>query len=381
VVFRFVLAIMPFVTSRTLLITHDFPPRVGGIQSFVHNLAVRQPAGSVVVYTAAAPGATAFDTQQPFEVVRENTRLLLPVPAVLRRAVEIARANDCDRVWFGTAAPLGMMASELRRKAGIGRILGQTHGHDIAWAALPGARSVLRRIGRNVDVVTYLGEYTRVRLARALGNLEQLAPGVDTDVYHPGIDGSAVRQRYGLTGRPVVVCVSRLIPRKGQDVLLRALPLVRRAVPDVSLLIVGDGPDRHRLEKLVGPRETVVFTGAVDAAELPTHYAAGDVFAMPCRTRRAGQDIEGLGIVYLEAAATGLPVVAGNSGGAPDAVREGETGYVVDGRDPVAVAERLVTLLLDDACAKRLGDAGRRWVEAEWHWDRQAARLAGLVAG
>jgi phosphatidyl-myo-inositol dimannoside synthase len=375
---------MPLVTSRTLLITHDFPPRIGGIQSFVHNLAVRQPADSVVVYTVTAPGAEAFDAQQPFEVIREDTRLLLPVPAVLCRAVDIARSNKCDRVWFGTAAPLGLLAADLRKKAGIGRILGQTHGHDIAWAALPGARSVLRRIGRNVDVVTYLGEYTRVRLARALSNLEQLAPGVDTELYHPGVDGSPVRERYGLTGRPVVVCVSRLIPRKGQDVLLRALPLVRRSVPDASLLIVGDGPDRERLERQAddaGLGDAAVFTGAVESAELPAHYAAGDVFAMPCRTRRAGQDIEGLGIVYLEASATGLPVVAGSSGGAPDAVREGETGYVVDGRDATAVAERLVTILQDSALAKRLGDAGRRWVEAEWHWDRQAARLADLLRG
>ncbi|MFG2051512.1 glycosyltransferase family 4 protein [Micromonospora sp. NPDC048935] len=369
-------------TSRTLLITTDFPPRIGGIQSFVHNLAIRQPADSVVVYTVTAPGAAAFDAQQPFEVIREDTRLLLPVPGVLRRAVDIARSNECERVWFGTAAPLGLLAADLRKQAGVGRFLGQTHGHDTAWAALPGARSVLRRLGREVDVVTYLGEYTRRRLARVLSNLDQLAPGVDTELYHPGVDGSPVRERHGLTGRPVVVCVSRLVPRKGQDVLLRALPLVRRAVPDVSLLIVGDGPDRVRLEKRAndaGLGDAVVFTGAVESEELPAHYAAGDVFAMPCRTRRAGQDIEGLGIVYLEASATGLPVVAGNSGGAPDAVREGETGYVVDGRDVAAVAERLVTILRDSALAKRLGDAGRRWVEAEWHWDRQAARLAHLL--
>ncbi|MGW0244535.1 glycosyltransferase family 4 protein [Micromonospora chalcea] len=371
-------------TPRTLLITNDFPPRIGGIQSFLHNLAIRQPAGSVVVYTTDAPGAAAFDARQPFEVIREDTRLLVPLPPVLRRAVDIARTHGCDQVWFGTAAPLGMLAGELRRQAGVSRILGQTHGHDIAWAALPGARSVLRRIGREVDVVTYLGEYTRRRLARALTNLRQLAPGVDTEVHHPGVDGSRVRERHGLTGRPVVVCVSRLVPRKGQDVLLRALPLVRRRVPDAALLIVGGGPDLARLEKQArdaGLDDAVVFTGAVEAEELPAHYAAGDVFAMPCRTRRAGQDIEGLGIVYLEASATGLPVVAGNSGGAPDAVREDETGYVVDGRDPAAVAERLIALLEDDALAKRLGAAGRRWVEDEWRWDRQAARLGDLLRG
>ena len=151
-----------------------------------------------------------------------------------------------------------------------------------------------------------------------------------------------VRARLGLTDRPVVVCVSRLVPRKGQDTLIRALPEIRRRVPDAALLIVGGGPYRATLEKLArqtGVERDVVFTGSVPSAELPAHYAAGDVYAMPCRTRNRGLDVEGLGIVYLEASATGLPVVAGDSGGAPDAVREGETGYVVRGRD-VAAARR-----------------------------------------
>ncbi|MFI0424548.1 glycosyltransferase family 4 protein [Spongiactinospora sp. 9N601] len=369
---------------RTLLVTHDFPPTPGGIQAFVHNLAVRQPAGSVVVYTTAAPGAADFDRQQPFEIVRADTRMLLPVSAVTRQAADIARATGCDAVWYGTAAPLGVMTAELRSRTGIGRAVALTHGRDIAWAALPGARSVLRRVGRVVDVVTYLGEYTRSRLARVLPRLERLTPGVDSGVYHPGADGSAVRRRYGLGDRPVVVCVSRLIPRKGQDALIRAMPLVRRSVPDAVLLIVGDGPDRARLAKVArdaAVSDAVVFTGAVPWAELPAHYAAGNVYAMPCRTRRAGLDVEGLGIVYLEASACGLPVVAGDSGGAPDAVLDGETGYVVDGRDLPVIAGRLVALLSDPALAARLGRAGRAWVEAEWGWDRQAARLTELLSG
>ncbi|GAB3811613.1 hypothetical protein GCM10027605_51960 [Micromonospora zhanjiangensis] len=246
-----------------------------------------------------------------------------------RRAAELARAYDCDTVWFGAAAPLGLLARGLRRRAGIGRAVALTHGHEVGWAALPGARTLLRRIARDSDVVTYLGEYTRTRLARAvdgLTDLRRLAPGVDVEAYHPGVDGAPVRARHGLADRPVVVCVSRLVPRKGQDALIRALPAIRRRVPDAALLIVGGGPYRPALEKLarrVGVDRDVVFTGSVPAAELPMHYAAGDVYAMPCRTRNRGLDVEGLGIVYLEASATGLPVVAGDSGGAPDAVREG----------------------------------------------------------
>ena len=373
--------------SRTLLITNDFPPRPGGIQSFVHNLAVRQPSGSVVVYASSWRGAAKFDADQPFEVVRERTRVLLPTPLVARRAARLAREHGCDTVWFGAAAPLGLLASGLRRRAGIRRVVAQTHGHEVGWAALPAARAALRRIGRGTDVVTYLGDYTRVRLERALHgvtDLHRLAPGVDVDTYHPSVDGEPVRVRLGLADRPVVVCVSRLVPRKGQDMLIRAMPEIRRRVPDAALLVVGGGPYRAALEKLArhtGVERDVVFTGSVPAAELPAHYAAGDVYAMPCRTRNRGLDVEGLGIVYLEASATGLPVVAGDSGGAPDAVREGETGYVVRGRDVAQIADRVATLLADRDLARQLGAAGRAWVEREWRWETQAQRMAALLAG
>ncbi|MFI7304994.1 glycosyltransferase family 4 protein [Micromonospora aurantiaca] len=373
--------------SRTLLITNDFPPRPGGIQSFVHNLAVRQQPGSVVVYASSWRGAEKFDADQPFEVVRERTRVLLPTPLIARRAARLARAYDCDTVWFGAAAPLGLLAAGLRRRAGIRRAVALTHGHEVGWAALPGARSALRRIGRGVDVTTYLGEYTRARLARVLDGLTELrrlAPGVDVDTYHPDVDGGRVRSRLGLSDRPVVVCVSRLVPRKGQDMLIRALPEIRRRVPDAALLVVGGGPYRSTLEKLArqtGLERDVVFTGSVPSAELPAHYAAGDVYAMPCRTRNRGLDVEGLGIVYLEASATGLPVVAGDSGGAPDAVREGETGYVVGGRDVAQLADRVATLLADRDLARQFGAAGRAWVEREWRWETQAQRMAALLAG
>ena len=371
--------------GRTLLITNDVPPRPGGIQQFVHNLAVRLPAGSLVAYASTWRGAEKFDAEQPFEVIRADTSMLLPTPAVARRSAQLARAYDCDTVWFGAAAPLGLLADGLRRRAGVRRAVALTHGHEVGWAALPGARQLLRRIARGNDVVTYLGEYTRLRLDRALHgltDLQRLAPGVDIDAYHPGVDGSAVRARHHLTGRPVIVCVSRLVPRKGQDLLIRALPAVRRRVDGAALLIVGGGPYRATLQRLAreqGVADDVVFTGSVPWAELPAHYAAGDVYAMPCRTRNRGLDVEGLGIVYLEASATGLPVVAGDSGGAPDAVREGETGHVVGGRDVGALTDRLVALLADPARARAMGAAGRAWVEREWRWESQADRLGTLL--
>jgi phosphatidylinositol alpha-1,6-mannosyltransferase len=310
---------------------------------------------------------------------------MLPVPGVARRAAAIARRQGTDTVIFGAAAPLGLLAPALR-KTGAGRAIAITHGHEAGWAALPGARTLLRRIGDTTDVVTYLGEYFRTRLARALSDqaaarMTRLAPGVGLDEFRPDpARRGATRESLGIEpGRSVVVCVSRMVPRKGQDTLIRAWPRVMAAAGGATLLLVGDGPYAGRLRDLARGAGDIRFTGPVPAADLPGYYAAGDVFSMPCRTRRGGLDVEGLGIVYLEASAAGLPVVGGDSGGAPDAILEGESGYVVGGRDTDALVARLTELLTDPARAKAMGEKGRAWTEREWGWDHVAARLRALL--
>ena len=367
--------------------TNDFPPRPGGIQSYLHTLATHLPAPDLVVYAPAWRGAQAFDAAQPFEVVRHPGSLLLPVPAVARRATELLRTRGCEGVWFGASAPLGLLAPSLRR-AGAQHVLACTHGHEVGWSMLPVARQALRRIGDGADVVTFVSRYTRGRFASAFGPrtaLEHLPPGVDTTVFAPDPAARAeLRARYGLGDAPVVVCVSRLVPRKGQDVLVRALPALRARVPGTRLLLVGGGPHEDAIRALAvqhGVAEHVVMTGSVPAEELAAHHAVGDVFAMPCRTRGAGLDVEGLGIVFLEASASGLPVVAGRSGGAPETVRDGVTGTVVDGTDAVAVAVAVGAYLADPQLAARTGAAGREWVEREWRWDRLATRLTTLLDG
>lgn len=372
---------------RTLIVTNDFPPRKGGIQSFIHSLTLRLPPEQLTVYAPKWDGAEEFDAAQPFEVVRHPTSLMLPVGPVTTRAVSIARRVGAEAVVFGAAAPLGLITPALRR-AGVEKAVAITHGHEAGWAALPVARTLLRRIGEETDVVTYLGEYFRVRLARALSvsaaaRMVRLDPGVDAARFRSVPEaGAKIRERHGLAGRPVVVCVSRVVPRKGQDTLIRAWPQVLRQVPGAALLIVGDGPYlpsvRQQAERS-GLTPFVRFTGPVPEDELPAHYAAGDVFAMPCRTRRRGLDVEGLGIVYLEASAAGLPVIGGDSGGAPDAIADGESGYVVPGRDVAALAGRVAELLADPAKARAMGDKGRAWVERDWSWEHSAARLRAII--
>jgi phosphatidyl-myo-inositol dimannoside synthase len=382
---------------KILIVTNDFPPRSGGIQSFVHALATRLAPGQVVVYAPAWHGAGEFDARQPFPVVRHPTSLMLPVPSVARRARAILAEHGCDTVLFGAAAPLGLLAPALRR-AGARRIVALTHGHESGWAALPGARALFRRIGDHADVLTYLGEYFRIRLARALNpaaatQLVRLAPGVDNELFRPGAGGAAIRKRLGIApAAPVVLCVSRIVPRKGQDMLIRAWPRVLAGLSDGTLgpaarpvlLLVGDGPYAGKLRKLARRQhvsDSVIFAGPVAWQDLPAYYDAGTVFAMPCRTRRGGLDVEGLGIVYLEASATGLPVIGGDSGGAPDAILPGETGYVVGGRDAAALAERLIQLLSDPQAAATMGEKGVGWVDREWRWDIVASRLREILAG
>ena len=374
--------------TRTLLVTNDFPPRRGGIQSYLEQFVRRLAAAGdhdLTVYAPQWKGAEDYDRAAPFRIVRHPGTLMLPEPGVDRRMRGLIRDGGIETVWFGAAAPLALLAARAR-SAGAQRVLASTHGHEVGWSMLPGARSALRRIGDNTDVITYVSRYTRGRFASAFGpraGLEYLPSGVDTERFRPDPAGRAeLRDRYRLGERPTVVCVSRLVPRKGQDMLIAAWPQIRRQVSEAALVIVGSGPYEqhlHRLAEETGVAAQVVFTGAVPTAELPAHYAMADVFAMPCRTRGAGLDVEGLGIVFLEASAAGIPVVAGRSGGAPETVLDGETGQVVDGRDVDELAEVISGLLADPDRAHRMGQAGRQWVGREWNWDTLTARLSGLV--
>lgn len=370
----------------TLLVTNDFPPRAGGIQSYLHDIARRLPADKLVVYAPDCPGAAEFDREQPFRVFRHPTSLMLPTAQVARRAAELMHEHRLSGLWFGAAAPLALLARRLRRQ-GASRIVAFTHGHEVGWSMLPVARQALRRIGSDCDVITFVSRYARQRIAAALGPkaaLEWLPPGVDAAFFRPDAAArNGLRERYGLGQGPVIVCISRLVPRKGQDQLIRALPGIRRHIPDARLLIVGDGPDRHRLAALAaecGAGEVVIFTGPVSREDLPAHYVAGDLFAMPCRTRGGGLDVEGLGIVFLEASASGLPVVAGDSGGAPETVLPDRTGTVVDGRDLAAITAACVRLLGDREMAQRWGAAGRRWVQDDWTQEQTAARFKELIS-
>ncbi|MGH3969744.1 MAG: glycosyltransferase family 4 protein [Mycobacterium sp.] len=375
--------------SRVLLVTNDFPPRRGGIQSYLGELVdrlARAGGHELTVYAPQWKGDNAFDAGATgYRVVRHPGTLMLPGPAVDARMRTLIDEQAVDTVWFGAAAPLGLLAGRARQ-AGAARVLASTHGHEVGWSMLPVARSVLRRIGDGADVVTFVSRYTRERFASAFGPaaaLEHLPPGVDTDRFRPDSAACAeLRARYRLGQRPVVVCLSRLVPRKGQDMLIRALPQIRQRVDGAALVVAGGGPYLGALRQLAQRfrvAEHVTFTGPVPVAELPAHHALADVFAMPCRTRGAGLDVEGLGIVFLEASATGVPVVAGCSGGAPETVQPGKTGLVVDGRSEKQVADAVASLLADPDRGTVMGAAGRDWVTAQWRWDTLAARLADLL--
>jgi phosphatidylinositol alpha-1,6-mannosyltransferase len=375
--------------ARTLLVTNDFPPRPGGIQSYVHALATQLPPDELVVYAPRWRGDShlRFDAQQPFQVVRHPTTLMVPTPLVLRRAAKLLRDEQCETVWFGAAAPLALLSPMLRR-AGAQRILASTHGHEVGWSMLPAARQSLRAIGNTTDTITYVSKYTRRRFSAAFGPraaLEYLPPGVDAETFRPDPAArSELRARYGLGERPTILCLSRLVPRKGQDMLIIAMRLIKERIDGAVLVIAGGGPYEDRLRALAQALDLgddVVFTGRVPAAELAAHHTIADVFAMPCRTRGAGLDVEGLGIVYLEASASGVPVVAGNSGGAPETVLEDRTGHVVDGRSPQEITEAIVSVLSDRDAAAAMGAAGRDWVRQEWQWAARGDRLRALLDG
>ena len=376
--------------SRTLVITNDFPPRPGGIQTFGYEIVRRFDPDSVTVLTSNWDGAAEFDADQKFKIVRADTQTLLPSKSTLAIARELVVSENITRVLFGAAAPLGLLASPLR-KLGVTNIVGMTQGHETGWAMTPGTRQALRKIGNDTDFLTYISEYTHQKIAKALRpqaaqRMRRIVPGVDISEFSPANkdSGNKLRTNLGWLERPVVVCVSRLMARKGQDELIKALPEIQQTAKDASLIIVGEGPYRKDLEALVSKLNLsnyVHFTGKVSQGELSHWYAAGDIFAMPCRTRMGGWDVEGLGIVFLEGSATGLPVIVGNSGGAVDAVLDGETGYLLDGRDTSEIAKRIAFLFANPEVAREMGAAGRNWVTQEWTWDQNFKKLDGLLSG
>ena len=374
---------------RTLLVTNDFPPAVGGIQSYLDDYTSRLPADNLVVLASTPPegpqAARDFDSARSFEVVRVPTHMLLPTPQVGAQMQHLVDARGIDTVWFGAAAPLGLLGAAAKR-AGATRVIATTHGHEVGWGMTPGARRALRRIFRDADVVTYISDYTLSRLRPHMPADRQvlrLPSGIDVERFRPDADArAALRARYDLGEAPTAVCVSRLVARKGQDSLIKAWPRVVERIPQARLVIVGWGSYARHLAELrrSSPvRESILLTGKVPAAELPGHVAMGDVFAMPCRTRRCGLDVEGLGIVFLEASATGLPVIAGTSGGAPETVIEGVTGDVVDGRDQEALVAALVSQLSDPALRARMGVAGRELMEERWTWPSLVAGLTEAI--
>jgi phosphatidyl-myo-inositol dimannoside synthase len=349
--------------ARTLIITNDFPPRIGGIESFIADICELLDF-DVVVYASGPSGPESGDAERPYPVIRDGS-LLLPTSRLAGRTTDVLRRYGATRVIFGAAAPLGLLAPSLRR-AGAQRIIGLTHGHETWWAALPGTRHLLRRIGDGCDHLTAISSYTSARVGRALSRtararLLRLPPPVDTTRFVP-----ATRDEHSSRS----IAVGRFVPQKGFSTLLQAWRLVLNdhaasgAPPE--LILVGDGPDRPRLKSMIsdlGLGETVRMAGAMPRAGVITALQQADLFALPVRTRLGGLNPEGLGLAALEAAACGLPVIIGDSGGAPETVRHGKSGFVVDPHDSVELAKRITTLLTDRDLARTMGAAGRCLVE------------------
>ena len=376
--------------ATTLFITNDFGPRAGGIETFVHGLIERLPKSSVIVYTSAQANAQTFDAEwllkYGVEVIRDRSKILLPTPRVIKACQKLISNRKLSKVAFGAAAPLAMMARAMR-SAGAQKVVALTHGHEVWWAKVPPFSFAIRYMSKNIDAITYLGDYTRGEISKALSEadaskLVQIAPGIDVDHFIP-TDSSNLRAELGLTDKSVIISVGRLVHRKGQDKLISALPEIKTSVPNVHLVLVGVGPHQDYLEKLalkLNVSDCVTFIGRINYAELPKYICLGDIFAMPSRSRFFGLEVEGLGIVYLEASACGLPVVGGKSGGAPDAVLVGETGMVVDGTNSSEIADACIELLNNPELCALMGANGRAWIIENWRWEIWATRYAALLA-
>ncbi|MDU0478085.1 glycosyltransferase family 4 protein [Staphylococcus chromogenes] len=370
---------------RLLVVTNDFPPTVGGIQSYVRDYLATYPADSIVVLASTQDPADAaiYDADVPYRVVRLQHRVLLPTRAVRKRMQQLIAEEAIDTVWFPSSAPLGLLAKPARA-AGATRVVASTHGHEVGWSMIPVARQLLRAIGNSCDAVTYISEYTKRRLSPAFGGHPEyvaMPSGVDADAFRRPDRPVRPPQLAGLPeSARLVVCMSRLVPRKGQDSLLRVWNQVVAVHPDAYLILVGRGSYEPQLRALAAQTRHVRFTGEVSDADAKALLHHASVFAMPARTRGRGLDVEGLGIVYLEAQAAGVPVIAGNSGGAPETVIP-ETGVVVDGHDTNQLLHALIDMLQNDDRREAMATAGPEYVEKHWSWDRLGHVFTRTISG
>ena len=377
------------VSNPVLFVTNDFGPRAGGIETFIIGLIQRRPFGQTIVYTSFQENSERYDadwlTNYGVRVIRDRSKILLPTPRVAFHLRNIVKSEGITTAAFGAAAPLGLLSASIKR-AGVRRTVALTHGHEVWWAKVFPFNLLLRRIGSTVDVLTYLGEFTRNAISdgltvQAQRAMVKIAPGIDVDHFLP-TDASALRKSLGLTEKKVIVSVGRLVHRKGQDRLIEAMPEILKTVSNAHLLLVGEGPHRDHLQKLIQKHRlegSVTLIGRIDYKDLPLYICVGDIFAMPSRSRLMGLEVEGLGIVYLEASACGLPVLAGNSGGAPDAVVQNETGLVVDGTNNKEIADAAIELLTKVDLSKKMGAAGRQWVVENWRWEIWSGSFEDLL--
>ena len=366
--------------SQYLLVTNDFPPKLGGIQSYLWELWRRLPAERTTVLTTAHGGAREWDREQSFRVERMKDKVLWPTRRVGRHIDALADEVGAKVVMLDPALPIGLVGLRLRHRYGV-----VLHGAEITVPGrIPGAHRALRRVLRGASVVISAGGYPLAEAERAAGRplpSTNVPPGVDVERFRPLTDAQRrdVRGRFGLPPDALVVLgLSRLVPRKGFDVLLRAAGRVAaNGHPDFVVAIAGGGRDRGRLERIADDTHAPArFLGRVEDDDLPDVYGAADVFAMLCRNRWLGLEQEGFGIVFLEAAATGVPQLAGGSGGAAEAVQDGTTGLVIDPPDDVdAVARALTRLLDDDDLRRRMGQAARARTVENFSTDVLAARL------
>ena len=377
------------VSNPIHFVTNDFGPRAGGIETFVIGLIERRAFGSTIVYTSWQAGSHEYDARWKSEfgvtVIRDRAKILLPTPRVSHNLKRLIREHNIQVAAFGAAAPLALLSASMK-SAGVVKTVALTHGHEVWWAKVPLFNLAIRRIGSTTDSLTYLGDFTRKAISVSLSKkasqrMVKVAPGIDVEHFTPQ-DSTALRKELGLEKKKVLVCVGRLVHRKGQDRLIESMPEIIAKVPDAHLLIVGQGPYLDHLKKLVADNHLhgyVTFIGRIHYGELPRYICAGDLFVMPSRSRFGGLEVEGLGIVYLEASACGLPVIAGSSGGAPDAVVEGVTGVVVDGTNTRQIAQAAISLLSDPAKAAAMGGAGRTWIIENWRWGIWSQRFNQLL--
>lgn len=378
--------------KRTLLLTQFFPPEKGGIQNYLYNICKNLPSDKTFVFSSTPhkKEILEFDQSQPFKIYRNNSqeiyqKLHLTSLSIYKETSKIVKENNIEKIFLGHFyIPYVITALILKKFKNIPYTI-FTHGLEILETKnSPKSSYILKLCLKNAQNIIVTTDYLKNKIINKYYNLDlnkkiiKVPPGVNSGFFQPNLNTSSLKNKLDLKNKKIIFTCGRLVKRKNHQLVIKALPEILKKIPNAIYLIAGIGPEEKQLKKQVEElnlENQVKFLGEIKNKDLPLYYNLADIFCMPSLYNEETGDIEGFGMVFIEAQACGTPTIGSNTGGIPDAIRNNIDGFLIDPKSSQDLASKIIKLLLDPELANKIGKAGREKVVTEHNWKKLVEKL------